>query len=130
MNSKIIFSFMVILASTIIGGDVASEVEIESIFLVYQAAVRHILLAWQRVEQGIVEENQIIEVIGRLVLVQYFFEHAEESVKKAIRHDARFWIHVTDHILIHFYQASIASEMAPFLQKTIDYIQQQCVVHN
>lgn len=118
---------MIIFVLNVIGNDSKSELPIDNIFLVYQAAVRHVLLAWQRIEQGITEENQVIEVIGRLVLVQYFFEQARESARTAIHHDARFWIHVTDHILIHFYQASIASEMVPFLKKTVHYIQKQCV---
>lgn len=90
---------------------------------VYQSAVRHALIAWQNVEQGIMEESQLIELAGRLGLIKYFFEQAQGDLIKTIYHDSRFWIHLTDHILIHLHYSSIGSDIFPFLQKLIEYIQ-------
>lgn len=128
MNNKGLFFCVMTVCSMIITGDdnIKELVELDSLFAVYQSVVRHALLAWQKVEQGVSDENQIVEVVGRLALVKYFFEQAQEHEKNKISHDSRFWVHVTDHILIHLYQSQVTDEFFLYLQEIIEYIQKRC----
>ncbi|HTM06145.1 MAG TPA: hypothetical protein VL201_02800 [Patescibacteria group bacterium] len=98
----------------------------ENLFIVYQSIVRHALLAWQRVENGIVDEHEIIEVIGRIALVKYFFEQAQESEQSKINSDSRFWTHVMDHIVIHIRQTDLTKQLRSYIEEAIGCIRKKC----
>lgn len=128
MNAKLLFFCTISLFLVIFTNNdhVYTPVEDTNWFVIYQSVVRHALLAWQIVEHGIVEEEQMVEVIGRLALVKYCFEEAKGDAKLTIRHDSRFWVHLTDHILVHLCRVDKIKEMFPLVEKIIAYIKGRC----
>lgn len=130
MKYKQLFFCIMPFCSFVIANSVEKPLVQDTVFTVYQAAVRHALIAWQNVEQGIVEESQLIELTGRLALIKYFFEQAQDDVVKTMYDDGRFWVHLTDHILIHLHRSSVGNDILPFVQKLIKYIQKKCTVNN
>ena len=78
-NKRLFFCNIAAFFMVIKSNDHSNELlRIDNQFATYQSAVRHALLAWQEIEHGITDEKQIIEVVGRLALIKYFFEQAEE----------------------------------------------------
>jgi hypothetical protein len=131
-DRNLFFCIILMCFVSIIGEDNLQELSVQelsgmdSLFAVYQSAVRHALLAWQRVENGTIDEKEILEVVGRMALVKYFFEQAQDAEQQKINDDSRFWTHVMDHILIHVHQADLTMPFRSYIDETISYVREKC----